>query len=90
MKKKKIKLALVGNPNTGKTSLFNKLTGLHKKIGNYPGITVNRVAGIFQLDDGTLIELIDLPGTYSLHPNSKDEEVVLKELLLTRNIEGVI
>ncbi len=91
MKKKKIKLALVGNPNTGKTSLFNKLTGLHKKIGNYPGITVNRVAGIFQLDDGTLIELIDLPGTYSLHPNSKDEEVVLKELLLNReNIEGVI
>ena len=88
---KKIKLALVGNPNTGKTSLFNKLTGLHKKIGNYPGITVNRVSGYFTLDDGTQVELIDLPGTYSLHPNSKDEEVVLKELLLNReNIEGVI
>ncbi len=88
---KKIKLALVGNPNTGKTSLFNKLTGLHKKIGNYPGITVNRVAGFFTLDDGTEIELIDLPGTYSLHPTSKDEEVVLKELLMNReNIEGVI
>ncbi len=88
---KKIKLALIGNPNTGKTSLFNKLTGLHKKIGNYPGITVNRVAGFFTLDDGTQIELIDLPGTYSLHPNSKDEEVVLKELLLNREkIEGII
>jgi ferrous iron transport protein B len=88
---RKYKLALVGNPNTGKTSLFNKLTGLHKKIGNYPGITVNRVAGFFTLDNGTEIELIDLPGTYSLHPNSKDEEVVLKELLLNREgIEGII
>jgi len=85
--KKKLKIALVGNPNTGKTSLFNKLTGLHKKIGNYPGITVNRVSGSFKLDDGTEIELIDLPGTYSLHPTSKDEEVVLKELL--RNTEGI-
>ena len=88
---KKIKLALIGNPNSGKTSLFNKLTGLHKKIGNYPGITVNRVAGYFKLYNGTEIELIDLPGTYSLHPNSKDEEVVLKEVLLNReNIDGII
>ncbi len=88
---KSYKIALVGNPNTGKTSLFNKLTGLHKKIGNYPGITVNRVAGHFILDDGTAIELIDLPGTYSLHPTSKDEEVVLKELLLnTEGIDGVL
>ncbi len=88
---KQYKIALVGNPNTGKTSLFNKLTGLHKKIGNYPGITVNRVSGHFNLDDGTAIELIDLPGTYSLHPTSKDEEVVLKELLLNReSIEGVL
>ena len=84
---KTLKIALVGNPNTGKTSLFNKLTGLHKKIGNYPGITVHRVSGQFTLDDGTQIELIDLPGTYSLHPTSKDEEVVLKELL--RNTEGI-
>ncbi len=89
--KKKYKIALIGNPNTGKTSLFNKLTGLHKKIGNYPGITVNRVTGHFTLDDGTAIELIDLPGTYSLHPTSKDEEVVLKELLINREgIDGVL
>ena len=89
--KRKLKIALVGNPNTGKTSLFNKLTGLHKKIGNYPGITVHRVSGQFTLDDGTEIELIDLPGTYSLHPTSKDEEVVLKELLRNReNIDGVL
>ena len=88
---KKLKIALTGNPNTGKTSLFNKLTGLHKKIGNYPGITVHRVSGNFTLDDGTVIELIDLPGTYSLHPTSKDEEVVLKELLLNREgIDGVL
>ena len=88
---KQYKIALIGNPNTGKTSLFNKLTGLHKKIGNYPGITVNRVSGNFTLDDGTAIELIDLPGTYSLHPTSKDEEVVLKELLLNREgIDGVL
>ncbi len=91
MSKKKLKIALVGNPNTGKTSLFNKLTGLHKKIGNYPGITVNRVSGTFKLDDGTEVELIDLPGTYSLHPTSKDEEVVLKELLTNREgIDGVL
>ncbi len=91
MNKKKIKIALVGNPNTGKTSLFNKLTGLHKKVGNYPGITVNRISGQFNLEDGTEIELIDLPGTYSLHPNSKDEEVVLKELLFNdEKIDGVI
>ena len=89
--KRKLKIALVGNPNTGKTSLFNKLTGLHKKIGNYPGITVHRVSGQFTLDDGTEIELIDLPGTYSLHPTSKDEEVVLKELLLNREkIDGIL
>ena len=89
--KKHYKIALVGNPNTGKTSLFNKLTGLHKKIGNYPGITVNRVSGKFELDDGTAIELIDLPGTYSLHPTSKDEEVVLRELLLNNEgIDGII
>jgi len=88
---KQIKLALVGNPNTGKTSLFNKLTGLHKKIGNYPGITVSRVVGNFLLDDGTAIEIIDLPGTYSLHPSSKDEEVVLRELILNKEkIDGVL
>ncbi len=88
---KQIKIALVGNPNTGKTSLFNKLTGLHKKIGNYPGITVSRVVGNFKLDDGTPVDIIDLPGTYSLHPSSKDEEVVLRELMLNREkIDGVL
>ncbi len=91
MERKKIKLALVGNPNTGKTSLFNKLTGLHKKIGNYPGITVNRISGFFKLENGNEVELIDLPGTYSLHPNSKDEEVVLKELVSNHEkIDGIL
>lgn len=91
MLKNKLKIALIGNPNTGKTSVFNKLTGLHKKIGNYPGITVNRVVGGFKLDDGTEIELLDLPGVYSLHPNSKDEEIVLTELLnASESIDGVI
>ncbi len=90
-KLKKYRIALVGNPNTGKTSLFNKLTGLHKKIGNYPGITVNSVIGYFNLEDGTQIELIDLPGTYSLHPTSKDEEVVLRELVINNEeINGVL
>jgi ferrous iron transport protein B len=88
---KKLKIALVGNPNTGKTSLFNKLTGMHKKVGNYPGITVSRVVGSFELDNGTAVEIIDLPGTYSLHPSSQDEEVVLKELLSnSEKIDGIL
>lgn len=68
-------VALVGNPNAGKTSLFNALTGSRQKVGNYPGVTVERKAGRLALPDGRWCELIDLPGTYSLDPRSPDEAV---------------
>ncbi|WP_423606390.1 ferrous iron transporter B [Sphingomonas sp. MS122] len=68
-------VALVGNPNAGKTALFNALTGARQKVGNYPGVTVERHAGRMALDDGRPIELVDLPGTYSLDPSSPDEQV---------------
>ncbi len=68
-------VALVGNPNAGKSALFNALTGAQQKTGNYPGVTVERHAGRMALDDGRPVELIDLPGTYSLEPASPDEQV---------------
>jgi len=68
-------VALVGNPNAGKTSLFNALTGSRQKVGNYPGVTVERKAGRLALPDGRVCDLIDLPGTYSLTPRSPDEAV---------------
>ena len=68
-------VALVGNPNAGKTSLFNALTGSRQKVGNYPGVTVERKAGRLALPDGRIAELVDLPGTYSLTPRSPDEAV---------------
>jgi ferrous iron transport protein B len=83
-KNKPLKIALIGNPNTGKTSLFNQLTGLNQQVGNYPGITVQRKVGYFELADKTPIELIDLPGTYSLNTHAKDEQVVL-ELLMNKS-----
>jgi len=73
--KKIITVALVGNPNTGKSSLFNALTGLKQKTANFPGITVDKHTGYFNVGEKTFIELIDLPGTYSLFPKSKDEVV---------------
>jgi ferrous iron transport protein B len=78
-----IKIALVGNPNTGKTSLFNALTGLNQQVGNYPGITVDRKTGsCFLNQDHTYKgKIIDLPGTYSLNPSSVDENVVTELLL---------
>lgn len=80
-----IKVALVGNPNTGKTSLFNQLTGLKQKVGNYPGVTVDKKTGIIKLNDHLYAEIIDLPGTYSINPNSLDENIVLETLLDTKN-----
>ncbi len=68
-------VALVGNPNAGKTSLFNALTGSRQKVGNYPGVTVERKSGNLKLADGATVELVDLPGTYSLTPRSPDEAV---------------
>ncbi len=69
------KVALFGNPNTGKSSIFNRLTGLNQKVGNFPGVTVDKQTGVVQLTDEK-IELIDFPGTYSVYPRSLDEKVV--------------
>ena len=79
-----IKIALIGNPNVGKTSVFNQLTGLNQQVGNYPGITVERKAGTCKLPDGTKGLVLDLPGTYSLNASSMDENVVI-ELLMNKN-----
>lgn len=79
------KIALVGNPNSGKTSLFNLLTGLNQKVGNYPGVTVDKRSGKIILSNKESVELIDLPGTYSLSSNSLDEEVVQQILLNPEN-----
>ncbi|WP_333872794.1 ferrous iron transporter B, partial [Acinetobacter variabilis] len=68
-------IALVGNPNCGKTSLFNTLTGTRQKVANYAGVTVERKEGSFKLPSGDAIRVLDLPGTYSLKPSSLDEEV---------------
>jgi ferrous iron transport protein B len=75
-----MKIALVGNPNTGKTTLFNQLTGLNQKVGNYPGVTVDKKTGTCKLPDGARVEIIDLPGTYSLNASSADEEIVTEAL----------
>ena len=81
---KQINVALIGNPNTGKTSVFNALTGLNQKVGNYPGITVEKKEGLCRLPRGVKAHIIDLPGTYSLNASSLDENVVI-ELLLNKN-----
>ncbi len=81
---KQFNVALIGNPNTGKTSVFNQLTGLNQKVGNYPGITVEKKQGICKLPRGVKAHVLDLPGTYSLNASSLDENVVI-ELLLNKN-----
>jgi ferrous iron transport protein B len=68
-------VALVGNPNAGKSALFNALTGARQKVGNYPGVTVERHSGKLGLPDGRIVDLVDLPGAYSLDPSSPDERV---------------
>ena len=83
--KKQLKVALVGNPNTGKSTLFNLLTGLNQKIGNFPGVTVDKKTGTYKLPTGQEAQLIDLPGAYSLYPKSKDEGLVLEVLANTAN-----
>lgn len=74
-------IAVIGNPNTGKSTLFNALTGLKQHVGNYPGVTVERKVGTAKLDDKTSVELIDLPGTYSLAARSPDEMIAVDVLL---------
>jgi ferrous iron transport protein B len=79
-----INVALIGNPNTGKTSVFNQLTGLNQQVGNYPGITVEKKIGFCKLPNNVKANILDLPGTYSLNASSIDENVVI-ELLLNKN-----
>src|SRR5215204_7154678 len=73
-------VALAGNPNCGKTTLFNALTGLRQKVANYPGVTIEKKTGRCKLPDGRWIEVIDLPGTYSLISRSPDEQVAMEVL----------
>ncbi|MDZ4708304.1 MAG: ferrous iron transport protein B [Saprospiraceae bacterium] len=70
------KIAILGNPNSGKSSVFNRLTGLSAKVGNFPGVTVEKKVGTIRLPSGLSVEIMDFPGVYSLHPNSKDEFIV--------------
>lgn len=84
MSNENINVALIGNPNTGKTSVFNALTGLNQQVGNYPGITVEKKVGFCKLPNNARANILDLPGTYSLNASSMDENVVI-ELLLNRN-----
>ena len=74
-------IAVVGNPNSGKSTLFNRLTGLRQKVANYPGVTVDVTCGKCQLPSGSVVSLVDLPGAYSLRPRSPDEEIVRDVLL---------
>ncbi|MCZ2394370.1 MAG: ferrous iron transport protein B [Chitinophagales bacterium] len=77
----KYQVALSGNPNVGKSSVFNLLTGLHQTVGNFPGVTVDRKSGVFQLGQLGKVSIIDLPGLYSLFPSSEDEKVVVDVLM---------
>lgn len=76
-----LNVALIGNPNSGKTSVFNRLTGLNQQVGNFPGITVDKKTGDYRLPDGNKAKITDLPGVYSLYPNTADERIVLEVLL---------
>lgn len=81
MNKRKIHIGLVGNPNSGKSSLFNALTGLNQKVGNFPGVTIDKKTGSSVLSPGNSASIVDLPGTYSLYPKRSDEWVTYKVLL---------
>jgi ferrous iron transport protein B len=81
VKSKKVHIALVGNPNSGKTSLFNCLTGLNQKVGNFPGVTVDKKTGLTTISENIEANIIDLPGTYSLYPRRLDEWISYKVLL---------
>lgn len=81
LKKERIHIALVGNPNSGKSSIFNCLTGLNQQVGNFPGVTVDKKTGVSEIGPGINGEIIDLPGSYSLYPKRLDEWVTYKVLL---------
>ncbi len=85
MTKRPYTIALVGNPNSGKSSLFNSLTGLNQKVGNFPGVTVDKKTGVAKISDTLTASVIDLPGTYSIYPKSADEYVTYEVLLNSNN-----
>ena len=85
---KQINIALVGNPNSGKSSLFNYLTGLKQQVGNFPGVTVDKKTGTTSLSPSLQAQIIDLPGTYSLYPRREDEWVSYKVLLGQDNLKA--
>ena len=80
-------VALVGPPNSGKTTLFNRLTGLRQKVGNFPGVTVEHHTGLVRGENGQEVAVIDLPGIYSLTPVSEDERVTVD--VLEGRMEGI-
>lgn len=82
-----VKIALAGNPNSGKSSLFNALTGMNQKVGNFPGVTVDKKTGLSQISTGLKARITDLPGTYSLYPKSLDEFVAYEVLLNPKSKE---
>ncbi len=75
------RVALIGNPNSGKTAIFNLITGLNQKVSNYPGVTVEKKTGNAFFQDGSTVQVLDLPGTYSLTPESMDEQIVTEQVL---------
>jgi len=81
MPNRNLHIALLGNPNSGKTSLFNALTGMNQKVGNFPGVTVERKTGLFTISPGVSATVIDLPGSYSLYPRRADEWVAYNTLM---------
>ncbi|MFA0771630.1 MAG: hypothetical protein REDVDVYQ_002156, partial [Candidatus Fervidibacter sp.] len=78
---KTLTIALLGNPNTGKSTLFNALTGFRQHVGNWPGKTVEKAEGFASLPDGRRVRIVDLPGTYALHAESPEERIACKFLL---------
>ena len=88
VKNEKLHIALVGNPNSGKSSLFNCLTGLNQQVGNFPGVTVDKKTGTTSLSPSLQAQIIDLPGTYSLYPRREDEWVSYKVLLGQDNLKA--
>ncbi|GBC98477.1 Fe(2+) transporter FeoB [bacterium HR17] len=86
---KTLTIALLGNPNTGKSTLFNALTGLRQHVGNWPGKTVEKAEGFARLRDGQTVRIVDLPGTYALHAESPEERIAC-EFLLSDEVDAVI
>ena len=83
-------IALLGNPNCGKSSVFNQLTGLQQRIGNFPGVTVDKRYGPVRLPDGERVRLVDYPGTYSLYPTSQDERIVIQAFTGPERPEAIL